>query len=121
MNLLEAIQNEIKQAGGRMRLADQIVKESPNWFSLHDRRFLHRRSNEIVRNDLRRKKRSSSTSRWWTPEDTEYLLEHYGIMKHGRLANILNRDIDAIRMKFNRTASEDRKAELPEKYRSKNK
>lgn len=113
--LIEDIENSIKQAGGRHCLADEIILESPNWFPIGLRRFIHRRADEIRRTYARRKKKTSARLNKWSDEDVEYLLKNYGTMKTRRLADALNRTSTTIRMKFSNIATDEQKAALIKK------
>lgn len=112
MTLIEEINKEIKNSGGRITLAHIIVEESPGWFSIEFRRSIRWSAMDTARHRLKASKMKRSPKRW-TKEDTDYLLDKYGTMKTSRLANILERRSDSCIQKFFAIASPARISQLP--------
>ena len=115
--LLEDIQLSIKKSGGRNRLGDLIIQETPGWFDIETKRYFARRAAQA---NSYCKVRTRSNK--WSNDDLSYLLQKYGTMPVSRLARILGRNKMAVSMKFHRVATPEIIAMLPklktgQKYR----
>lgn len=110
--LIDEIQAEIKKAGGRHLLMYLLIVENPKAFSSVQVAHAKLRIGAIRRNRiyyLRWHRRDRTDKLEWSEADTEFLLEHYGIMKSRVLAKILGRTIIGIRNKFYLAASAEHK------------
>lgn len=94
-------------------MAAIIVEENPEWFSITDKREIKRRLYDITR--PRREPKRLPPIRW-SAEDLDYIMLNYGIIKTRFLSNVINKSVQAIRMKFHAVATPERKAQLPKKY-----
>lgn len=108
--LLESIEYEIRRNRGRMTLINEIMQESPNLFSPHERAFYKKRAYWA---GLHYKKARVTTRQFWSTEDVEYLLEKYGTMSIARLSEKLKRTPRATKRKFYKIAPKERIASLP--------
>lgn len=106
--LLEDINQSIKKAGGRNRLANFIIQETPKWFDIETQRFFKRRASQANSYCKVRHRKNG-----WSEDDLDYLLKNYGTMPVTRLARILDRNPKNVSMMFYRHATPEQREKLP--------
>jgi len=106
--LLEDINLSIKNAGGKNRLANFIIQETPKWFDIETQRFFKRRASQANSYCKVRHRKNG-----WSEDDLAYLLKNYGTMPVSRLARILDRNPKAVAMMFYKVATIEQRLKLP--------
>lgn len=117
LSLLKTIQDYIKANGGRTELMYNIVNEAPRWFDYDTKNRIRKTYNHLERTRERRIKNFKRND-FWLPDDVDFLLENYGKMKTRRLASILGRKPETIRMKFSSAATQEMKDNLSNNYKT---
>ena len=116
-SILDDINKSIKKSGGRNRLANLIIQETPKWFDIETQRFFSRRAAQANSYCKVRERKNG-----WSQDDLAYLLRNFGSMPVSRLARIMGRSTKSISMKFYRVATPQLLEKLPklkrgQKYR----
>lgn len=105
--LSDIINDEIKNAGGRLQLARLIVSEWPNNFPEHE---LQKLIYANIRNRRAKQKRAlfpkqRLREKSWSEEDGEYVMRKYGTMSTRILASFLCRSKPSVQSYYFRFAT----------------
>lgn len=86
--LLQDIEQEISQSGGRYNLARRIMEENRYWFTANDRKGVQKKARaETIENY------QPESRRYWTLADEEYLQANWNRRSQIRVAYKLKRSL----------------------------
>lgn len=98
MNLQTYIEYEVSMAGGRIKLAYQLMQENQTFFTYREIQDMKDRLSKQLSRD---KKKSGVPHKCkWTKEDLKYLKENWGLIPSSKVAKELDRTLPSLRQKF---------------------
>lgn len=92
--LLEDIKQEIRQTGGRIKLAYLIMKENPFYFTHAEKMNINARLSKQIHWDTHHKINRPHIGAWDKEED-DYLMKHWGNKASGQVSKHLGRTVIA--------------------------
>ena len=96
--LLQDIEQAIQQSGGRVKLAYLMMKETPKWFSHEEKMDINNRLSKQLSKE-KSKRGKTPHKLYWSQDDLNYLIEHWGHKRSAYIAGMLGRTVAGCRQK----------------------